>query len=102
MADETPDVPTLKNRIEQIIEKASLDPVRGQSRKVRIFGELVNLLYRAGNISAAVALEALVNEVTAANPSVSLFCAYSLKLDSDRLPQSLLDAHSHDLSSIFG
>jgi MEDS: MEthanogen/methylotroph, DcmR Sensory domain len=101
MADGAPDVLILKRRLEELIEKASIGPASGQPRKVRIFGEMVNLLYMDGNISAATLVEELDNEVIAAYPSVTLFCAYSLRLDSDRLPQSLLDAHSHELSSLF-
>jgi hypothetical protein len=99
MTDGTPDARIFKNHVEQIIEKASLNPDSGQRRKVRIFGEVVSLLYMAGNIPAAARLEGIWNEIVAAH-SISLFCAYRLKLDSDRLPQPLLDTHSHDLSLV--
>jgi MEDS: MEthanogen/methylotroph, DcmR Sensory domain len=98
MADGIPDAQIFKNHVEQIIHKAGLNSDNGQPRKVRIFGDMVNLLYMASNISAATRLEEFWDEIVAAH-CISLFCAYSLKLDSDRLPQPLLDAHSHDLSS---
>jgi hypothetical protein len=99
MADGMPDAPIFKECVGQIIETASLDPASGQPRKVRIFAEMVDLLYLAGNIPAAARLEELWNEVLPAH-SLSLFCAYSLKGDSDRLPQPLLDHHSHDVLSM--
>jgi hypothetical protein len=98
MTDGMPDAQLFKNHVEQVIDRAALNPDTGQPRQVRIFGEMVNLLYMASNISAATRLEEFWDEIVAAH-CISLFCAYSLKLDSDRLPQPLLDAHSHDLSS---
>src|SRR5580692_1789634 len=98
MPDGMPDGQIFKNHVEQIIDKASSNPVSGQPRRVRIFGEMVNLLYMASNISAATRLEEFWDEIVAAH-CIALFCAYSLKLDSDLLPQSLIDIHSHDLSS---
>ena len=99
MADGMPDALIFKNSVGRIIEKASLNPADGQPRKVRIFGEMVSLLYIGSNVPAAARLEEFWNEMVQAH-SISLFCAYSLKVDSDRLPQALLDAHSHDLSSV--
>jgi hypothetical protein len=74
MTEGTPNVLTLKNRLGQIIEKASSNPAHpGQARRVRIFGELVNLLYMAGNIPAALLVEQIDEEIIEANHSVSLF-----------------------------
>jgi hypothetical protein len=102
MGEGMPDVLTLKNRLEQIIEKASSNPAHGgQPRRVRVFGELVSLLYMADNLSAAARVEEIDKEIAAANHSVSIFCAYSLKLNSDEFPQALLDVHSQDLSLLF-
>ncbi|MFN0104996.1 MAG: MEDS domain-containing protein [Bryobacteraceae bacterium] len=99
MLDGMPDALAFKNRVGQVIEKASLNPATGQPRRVRIFGEMVSLLCKVGNVPAATRLEEFWSEIVAAH-SVSLLCAYSLQPDSDRLPQCLLDAHSHDLSSV--
>ena len=99
MADGMPDALIFKDRVGKIIEKASLNPANGQPRRVRIFGEMVSLLYMASNTAAATRLEEFWNEMVASH-SVSLFCAYSLKPEADRLPQCLLDSHSHDLSSV--
>ena len=99
MNEGMPDAELFKIRVEQVIEAASINPVDGQPRKVRIFGEMVSLLYMSSNVPAAVRLEGFWNQMVASH-SISLFCAYSLKLESDRLPQSLLDAHTHDLSTV--
>lgn len=99
MTDGMPDALIFKDRVGKIIEKASLNPANGQPRRVRIFGEMVSLLYMASNTAAATRLEDFWNDMVASY-SVSLFCAYSLKLEGDRLPQCLLDSHSHDLSSV--
>ena len=101
MRDGLPDISILNSRLGEIIQEARLNPSTGQARKIRIFGEQVNLLYMAGNIPAAVQVEKLANEITATSSSVSVFCAYSLQLDTEGLPYSLVDVHSHDLSSMF-
>lgn len=93
-----PDAQRFKQTLGEIIEKASLNP-QGEPRKIRIFGEMVSLLYRDGNLPAAARLEEFWEELVKAH-SLSLFCAYSLKPNSDALPQSLLDSHSHDLSAL--
>jgi MEDS: MEthanogen/methylotroph, DcmR Sensory domain len=97
-ADGMPDAQNFKRHLGQIIDRASLNPANGATRKIRIFGEMVSLLYMDGNVPAAARLEEFWEELVKAH-SISLFCAYSLKPGSDRLPQSLLDLHSHDLSS---
>jgi hypothetical protein len=51
------DAATFKNCVGQIIETAGLNAASGQPRKVRIFAEMVNLLYGAGNIPAATRLD---------------------------------------------
>jgi hypothetical protein len=99
LTDGMPDAPLFRDCLGQIIEKVSLNPADGQPRNVRIFGEMVSLLYTASNVPAAARLEEFWNEMVGTH-SVSLLCAYSLKLDSDRLPQHLLDAHSDDLSCV--
>lgn len=99
MNEGLPDAELFKSRVEQIVETAGINPADGQPRKVRIFGEMVSLLYISSNVPAALRLEEFWNQMVASH-SISLFCAYSLKLESDRLPQSLLDAHTHDLSTV--
>jgi hypothetical protein len=99
MADGVPDSELFKGRIGQVIKDASVNPANGEPRKIRIFGEMVSLLYMDRNVPAAERMEEFWNELTSAH-SISLFCAYSLKVATERLPQSLLDAHSHDIASL--
>jgi hypothetical protein len=91
-----PDATLFKTSVARVIERASTDPVTGESRKVRIFGEMVSLLYMGSNTPAAERLEEFWNQMVEAY-SVSLFCAYSLgfKPAGHSFPQSLLDSHSH-------
>lgn len=49
-----------------------------EQRRIRIFGEMVALLWAAGNHAGAVRLEALWNELPAITPPFSLFCAYAM------------------------
>src|ERR1700733_15618594 len=44
MSDGMPDAQLFKQRVGQIIEKASVHPETNEPRKVRIFGEMVGLL----------------------------------------------------------
>lgn len=101
LMDGMPDATRFKNRVGLLIARANVNPFSGQPRRVRIFGEMVSLLYAASNIPAAARLEEFWNEVIRSY-SISLFCAYSLGLDSNRLPQPLLDCHSHNLSALAG
>ena len=58
-----------------LIERA----VKGQ-RRVRIFGEMVALLWQQGNQEAALRLEALWNELRSTIHPLSLLCAYPMSL----------------------
>jgi signal transduction histidine kinase len=83
---------------------ASLDELfhgRGQSRQiptVRVFGEMVDVLSRAGNHEGAVALEWLWNEL-ARTYRFSLLCAYSLRTfgndEHTSNVASICEAHAH-------
>jgi len=93
--DGTPDAGKFKGAVERVIDRAASGE-RAQ-RKVRIFGEMVSLLYDANQIPAAEKLEEFWNQLVASR-SISLFCAYSLVLHSPaHLPQSLIDCHSHSI-----
>jgi hypothetical protein len=86
----TPDAAKFKAAVERVIDRAAFG-----DRKVRIFGEMVSLLYGANQIPEAEKLEEFWNQLVASR-SISLFCAYSLMLHSPaQLPQSLIDCHSH-------
>jgi hypothetical protein len=93
MVQELPDSLLFKTIIGSSIQKAA-----GCSRtgRVRVYGEMVNLLWRQ-NLAAAQRLEVLWNEVIQAH-SISLFCAYHLDGDAAEtpaFPSDLRAAHSH-------
>jgi hypothetical protein len=93
MVNGLPDAKLFKSVVEPLIRKA-----RGVSRPggVRVYGEMVNLLWRS-NVAAAARLESLWNEVIHAH-GISLFCAYALAGDGDahgQFPHDLRAAHSH-------
>jgi hypothetical protein len=89
MVDDLPD-PTLFRAV--LGER--IDDVRAAGyRKVRVYGEMVNLLWRLDPMAAG-RLEELWNELIQAR-SISLFCAYELGPDAPALPRHLRAAHSH-------
>lgn len=71
---------------------------RFPGRKLRVFGELVELLTAAGNVEAAIELEDLWNDI-GSRREFSLLCAYRLDVfDHDAQTTSLPDVcrvHSH-------
>ncbi len=73
MVDGLPEPERFTEVVGGIIARAA----RGQ-RRVRIFGELVALLWANGNHSAAICLEKLWNELGKTH-AFSLFCAYPMK-----------------------
>jgi MEDS: MEthanogen/methylotroph, DcmR Sensory domain len=90
MFDELIDEDVFKTKIGWLIEQAKTASSSGQ---VRVFGEMVNLLWMP-NPKATRRLEELWNEVIKLH-SVPLLCAYSLGgLRPDALPVSLLACHS--------
>jgi hypothetical protein len=54
---------------------STIDAAAGSGRKVRIFGEMVALLWRRGNFDGAIMLEKLWNDLSATH-QFHLFCAY--------------------------
>jgi len=94
-----PDAELFKTSVARVIERAGTNSETGETRKVRIFGEMVSLLYMGSNTPAAERLEEFWNEMVEAY-SVSLFCAYSLALKpgGHAFPQSLIDSHSHHIA----
>jgi len=88
-----------QSRFDSIIGEA-LRGVRSKAVQsgVRAFGEMVGLLWEAGQFSAAVRLEELWNTLLRAS-DVSLFCAYPIDVFSPEFKvsavDSLLCAHTH-------
>ncbi len=72
------------------------------SGRVRVYGEMVNILCGHNNVDAASVVEELWNEVLELN-GVPLLCSYSLQMlpphTSGTLPQRILDAHSHSATA---
>ncbi len=76
-----------------------LDTAGSQNFKpIRVYGEMVNLLWLEGNVNAAIRLEELWNELRKLKP-FSLFCAYTMdSLDKNiygGVLQQVCDVHSH-------
>jgi signal transduction histidine kinase len=86
MVDESPDAELFTERIGDIITRA----VAGRPR-VRIYGEMVALLWAEGNYDAAIRLEELWNDLQHKH-SFALFCAYPMNGFAGEGPgQRLLD-----------
>ncbi len=93
----------INNNIEKDVFKRTLDPVierstQGPYSKVRVYGEVVDLLWKKGNLPAAIQLEGLWNDLMKTR-SFSLFCSYTMDgLDKDinrgPLPE-VCKTHSH-------
>jgi hypothetical protein len=77
MVDGRPDPATFDAVVGTVVRGASAD-----GRRVRAFGEMVALLWDAGNVPAAIELEELWNGLGQHTP-FSLFCAYPAHLVSD-------------------
>jgi len=66
-------------------------------RKVRVFGEMVDLLWRS-NQPAAIRLEQMWNDLIEGS-ELSLFCAYSTSHVYESFPEALRTPHSHIITS---
>jgi signal transduction histidine kinase len=73
MFEGSPEPVRFREVVGSIIEQAA-----AVGRRVRIFGEMVALLWVEGRSDAAIRLEALWNELAKTHPFL-LFCAYSMK-----------------------
>ena len=93
MVDNCLDTPRFVDVVGGVIARA-----RGRYLRVRVFGEMVALLWAEGNMEAALQLEALWNELATLYP-FSLLCAYPLRSFTQAAhAQQLLTicaAHSH-------
>lgn len=88
-----PDLQLFRSALEGLLTQAEAG-VAG--RRVRIFGELVDLLWRGGNIAAATELEGFWNEALAER-RFALFCAYSLEdgASAGSFSPEICAAHTH-------
>jgi hypothetical protein len=91
MVDGLPDPARFKAAAGEALEQARQ---AGRFRRVRIYGEMVDLLWR-DNLRAAVRLESLWNELLATRPA-TLFCAYGVGRGApERLHPALCALHAH-------
>jgi hypothetical protein len=82
-----------KTGIGQMIQKSK---TASGNRPVRVFGEMVNLIWR-NHPAANDRLEELWNDVIKTH-SVPLLCAYSLSGTPGGLPNNIVGCHSHAIS----
>jgi hypothetical protein len=83
-----------KSTVGGMIEKAKSVGGDQPNRSVRVFGEMVDLMWKT-HLRSTERLEQLWNEVVEAH-AVPLLCAYSLSgVKSNMLPTSLYLCHSH-------
>jgi hypothetical protein len=89
MIDDTPDPVLFSTAVGEV-----LDGLRASGyRKVRVYGEMVNLLWRH-NVAAAARLEELWNDLIRSR-GISLLCAYQIDPDAANFPPQLTAPHSH-------
>jgi hypothetical protein len=97
MVDGSPDPELFRRGVKALIDRARRHESTGRKQEIRLFGEMVSLLWPA-NYVAAERLEALWNEVIA-EYSIPLLCGYSMGGPGQgQLPESLMKVHSHAIS----
>lgn len=73
MVDGMPDAARFRVAIGRLVSRAGEN-----ARDLRIYGEMVAVLWNEGNVAAAIALEDLWNDLATSYP-FSLFCAYPMR-----------------------
>jgi hypothetical protein len=97
MVNGMPDEDLFKRIVLSLIQRCRASGTHLPARKVRVFGEMVCLLWN-DNLPAAQRLEELWNEIIEAH-SISLMCTYCLsKNPTQSLPHSLIACHSECLA----
>ena len=96
MLDGIIDEHKFKTKIDRMIERAKTGTGSRKHGLVRVFGEMVDLIWEPHPL-ATERLEELWNEIIKIH-SVPLLCAYSLAGTSNALPQPLVSCHSHAIS----
>jgi hypothetical protein len=97
IVDGMPDPTLFKAGIKTLIARARRDERAGRNRQVRLFGEMVDLLWPT-NSAAAERLEELWNEMVE-DISVPIFHAYSMDgSGQEQLSESLIKVHSHAIA----
>jgi hypothetical protein len=96
MVDDMPDREKFEQLVGGLIDKAAAG-----SRAVRVFGEMVSVLWKLGNVAAALSLEDHWNRLSESH-DFRLFCAYPTGVFGDKnvAPlRAVCDRHSHVLVS---
>jgi CheY-like chemotaxis protein len=93
MVGNRPDAARFEDTITPIVEKAA----GGRKRLVRIYGEMVNVLWSRGRQDAALSLEMLWHQFLAAR-KCSLLCGYSSDVGPGEGFTTICDRHSHVLA----
>jgi hypothetical protein len=97
MVDGMPDANRFKSLIGPIINRSRASMSNGHQARVRVFGEMVSLLWEK-NLPAATRLEEMWNEAIDTY-SVSLMCTYTLCGNShEALPETLVELHTHNVA----
>jgi hypothetical protein len=94
MEDDMPVAERFQRVVGDLIRRASAD-----GRKVRVFGEMVAVLWAQGNVAGALGLEDIWNDFAVAHP-FQLFCAYPASSFGEMDPSPLTavcERHSHVL-----
>src|SRR5687767_4694749 len=96
MIDGVPDKELFRNAVCTMIVNARAATGKGPEGQVRVFGEMVSLLWNS-NLGATISLEEMWNEVIEEH-RVSLMCTYALN-GRDNIPDTLHGLHKHSMSS---
>jgi KaiC/GvpD/RAD55 family RecA-like ATPase len=89
-----PDEDVFKNILSRMIAESKASTGKGTDSRVRVFGEMVSLLWNA-DLGATISLEEMWGRIIEQH-SVSLMCTYALGGRKD-IPVELHALHSHSL-----
>jgi hypothetical protein len=96
MVNGMPDTNRFKSVVGPIIDQSRASCSNGHLARVRVFGEMVSLLWEK-NLAAATRLEEMWNDAIGTD-SFTLMCTYTLcKGLQESIPESLVALHSHNL-----
>jgi MEDS: MEthanogen/methylotroph, DcmR Sensory domain len=96
MVDGMPDTTRFQSLIGPIIKRSRASISNGHQAHVRVFGEMVSLLWEK-NLAAAAVLEEMWNKAIDTY-SVSLMCTYTLGNSHQVLPEPLIELHTHNVA----
>jgi hypothetical protein len=87
MRDDMPDPEEFATVVAELLADARAD---GRYPRVRIWGEIVDLLWKRGNVTASMSLEDLFDELVARKRECSIFCSFLMdNFDGDVHAQML-------------